>query len=299
VPYANTGAVSLYYEVEGEGEPLVLIMGIGSQMVSWPEDFRARLVAAGFQLILFDNRDVGLSTRLDHLGTPDPREVIVRGVAGLGVDAPYLLEDMAQDCADLLDHLGLDMAHILGISLGGMIAQTMAIHHPDRCRSLISIMSSTGSRLHALGSPKAIASLLRPPPRTREEAGMAAVEFFRVVGSPAYAHDEAGIRRRSMLAFDRGVSPGGFCRHLAAMVASGNRIPQLRRLRVPSLVIHGSDDSLLPHRGGAATAAAIPSAEFVSIAGMGHDLPAAVQDRIVEAVLLLVQRVRQVGSGKA
>lgn len=292
MPYANTGAATLYYELEGDeqGDPLLLIMGIGAQLVTWPEDFRARLVDAGFQVIVFDNRDVGLSTRFDHLGAPDPRQVIVRGLAGLSIAAPYLMEDMASDCAGLLEHLGLESAHILGISLGGMVAQTFAVEHPGRCQSLISVMSSTGSRLHALGTPKAIASLLRSPPRTREEAGEALVEFMRVVGSPDYAHDEAGIRRRSIMAFDRGVSPGGFCRHLAAMVASGSRVSKLRSLRVPTLVIHGEADPLLPYRGGVATARAIPGSEFLSLPGMGHDLPAALQPRIVARIRSLADR---------
>ena len=290
MPYANTGAATLYYELEGEGDPLVLIMGIGSQMVAWSEEWRQALNDAGFQLILFDNRDVGFSSRFDHLGTPDPRQVIFKGLAGFDINAPYLLEDLARDTAGLLDHLELESAHVLGISFGGAVAQTFAIHFPERTRSLTSIMSTTGQRRHAVGSPKAIASLLRPPPRTREEAGESIVNFMRVVGSPDYAHDEPGLRERGMLAFDRGTSPAGFCRHLAAMVASGSRLEALQRLRIPSLVIHGQADPLLPHRGGSATAAAIPGAEFLSIPGMGHDLPNALHGRMVERIRALADR---------
>lgn len=270
--------------------PLLLVMGIGSQLVAWPDEFIQAFVERGFEVIVYDHRDVGLSTRMNGAPVPDPRMIIGRGLLKLPIDAPYLLEDMADDALAVMRAAGHSRFHVFGVSLGGMVAQVLAIRHPEAVESLVSVMSTTGDRRHAIGDPRAIAALLRPPPRTRTEAGQGAVEFFRAVGSRAYAQDEAGVRERGMLAYDRGISPAGFCRHLAAMVATGTRRAGLRRLRVPTLVIHGQDDPLIPHRGGLATAALVPGAEFMSVPGMGHDLPPAIQGRIAEAVEALARR---------
>lgn len=264
--------VEIEYEVRGEGTPVVLIMGIGAQLVHWPEGFLRLLNDRGYRTIRFDNRDVGLSTRFSDRRVPNVRKLIARWSLGLEVPAPYTLSDMAGDVAGLLDHLELDRAHVLGVSMGGMIAQTFAIEHPDRVRTLTSVMSTTGGRLHAIPRPHALGALLQPAPRNREQAMDRAVEFFSRVGSPAFPMDEADLRDRAGRAYDRGIDPRAFLRHMAAILASGSRERALRSMRVPALVIHGTEDPLVRPAGGRATARCIPGAELRLIPGMGHDL---------------------------
>lgn len=286
----RVGEIDICYERHGSGEPLLLVMGIGAQMVAWPDDFVAQLCEQGFEVVIFDHRDVGLSTHMTHLPVPDPRKMIVRGLAKAPVDVPYTLADMADDAHGLMRGLGFRRYNVFGISLGGMVSQMLAIRYPGAVKSLCSVMSTTGERRYSVGDPRAIAALLKPPPRTIDEAGENLVNFFRVVGSTGYAQNISSIRARGRLAFARALNPAGFARHLGAMVATGSRRDALRQLRVPTTVIHGQVDPLIPHRGGAATARHIPGAEFMSIPGMGHDLPPALQRPIAEAVVRLVER---------
>lgn len=274
MPIARANGIELCYEVSGQGRPLVLVMGIGAQLVAWPEGFVTALVDRGFQVIRFDNRDVGLSSKIEGAGRPPGiRAAIARGLLGLPIEAPYTLVDMADDLAGLLDHLGLEDAHVAGVSLGGMIAQTTAITHPRRLRSLTSIMSHTGDRVTGIGSPRALRALLGPPPRSAAQAAERMVHFTRTCGSTGFPLDEDDIRRRAAAAYERCFYPRGFVRQFLAALATGSRTGALRFVRTPTLVMHGSADSLLPPRGGRATARAIPGARFELIEGMGHDLP--------------------------
>ncbi|MEX1361929.1 MAG: alpha/beta hydrolase [Nannocystaceae bacterium] len=282
MPTARVGELELFYESMGQGPTVLLVMGLGAQMVLWPDDFCRGLVDRGFRVVRFDNRDVGESTRLDHLPVPAPREQIGRWALGLPVRAPYGLEDMADDAAGLLRELSVDRAHVMGVSMGGMIAQLLAIRHPERVATLTSIMSSPGDRLSALSRPRALRALFRPLPRTREQAQDSALELYRVIGSPGFALDEASIRERAGRSFDRGPSPRGFLRQMAAVLAAGDRRPALGRLRLPALVVHGTEDPLVPPRGGTQTARALPGSQLLRIAGMGHDLPAGAWPRIFD-----------------
>ena len=282
---ASTG-IELAYEDIGEGEPLVLIMGIGTQLIHWPDGFCQHLVELGYRVIRFDNRDVGLSSKLDGIRTAPPTKLIRRALLGLPVSAPYTLVDMAADTVGLLDALGIERAHVVGASMGGMIAQTMAIHHPARVRSLTSIMSNTGERRHSIADPRATKALLTPAPRTREQAEDRALHVLRAIGGDLdkFPIDEDRIREVASLAFDRGVYPQGFVRQLAAICASEPRTAALARVRVPTAVIHGTRDPLVRPVGGRATARAIPGAKLRMIEGMGHSLPAPTWPLIGETI---------------
>lgn len=284
MPQVRVGEVELCYETMGEGKPLLLIMGIGAQLVFWPEALCRALMERGFRVIRVDNRDVGQSSRMDHLGVPNVRREVLRWGLGLRVHAPYRLDAMADDAAGLLDVLGMPRVHVMGASMGGMIAQLLAIRHPTRVASLTSIMSHPGDRWSGLPRPGALKALLRPPPRTREATQASWVEFFRVVGSPGFPFDEASIRERAGLHFDRGASPRGVARQFTAILAAGDRRPALRKLEIPALVVHGTHDPLVPLRGGERTAKALRRAELLRIAGMGHDLPRAMWPQLLDAV---------------
>lgn len=284
MPRVRVGEVELCYESMGEGTPLLLIMGIGVQLVFWPEELCRALVERGFRVIRLDNRDVGQSSRMDHLGVPDVRRELLRWGLGLPVRAPYRLDAMADDAAGLLAALGVERAHVVGASMGGMIAQLLAIRHPTRVASLTSIMSHPGDRWSGLPRPHALRALLRPPPRTREATQDSWVGFFRVVGSPGFPFDEAGIRERAGLHFDRGASPRGVARQFTAILAAGDRRPALRELELPALVVHGTADPLVRLRGGERTAKALRRAELLRIPGMGHDLPRGMWPQLIEAL---------------
>jgi pimeloyl-ACP methyl ester carboxylesterase len=268
---APANGLELCYQEMGdpEGEPLLLVMGLATQMIAWDEEFCAPLAERGFRVIRFDNRDIGRSTRIDSAGVP-PRADMILGRRG---SAAYLLPDMAADTIGLMDHLGIESAHVVGASMGGMIAQTLAIEYAERVRSLVSIMSNTGSRWTGLPSRKAMAVLLGRPPKGREEAIERAVRTFGVIGSPGYPFDEERVRRISGRSYDRGHGAAGVVRQLHAVTASGDRTQALRRVRVPATVIHGNRDVLVRPAGGRATARAIPNARLKIIDGMGHDLP--------------------------
>lgn len=274
MPQARVGSLTLEYDRFGApSDPAVLlIMGIGSQMILWPVSFCRALVDRGFQVIRFDNRDVGLSTKLDGLGIPDLGALMAAVATGTPPQAAYTLSDMANDAIGLLDVLGIAKAHIVGASMGGMIAQMMAIEHPSRALSLTSIMSSTGDPGLPQAKPEAMAALLTPAPdQERETLIKRFMDTFTVIGSPGYPAAPGELRRIGEQVIDRGVSPTGFLRQLAAILGSPPRGPLLKAVRIPTLVLHGEDDPLVPVECGIATAKATPGARLVTVPGMGHD----------------------------
>ena len=261
-------------------------MGLATQMLGWPDGFCAALVARGLQVVRFDNRDVGLSTHLSDAVAPD----VMAALSGDSSSASYTLSEMAGDCVGLLDALGLDSAHIVGASMGGMIAQTVAIEHPDRVRSLTSIMSTTGNAAVGQATQEALGVLLSPPATNRQEAVDRTVATFRVIGSPGFELDEPELRERAGLSFDRANDPLGVARQLLAIIASGDRTAALGSLDLPTLVLHGADDPLVDVSGGRATADAVADSELVIFAGMGHDLPQALWPEITKRIDDLVRR---------
>ncbi|MEX5716793.1 alpha/beta fold hydrolase [Geodermatophilus maliterrae] len=285
---ARVGDVEIAYETFGSAEdpPLLLVMGLATQMIGWPEELCRMLADHGLHVIRFDNRDIGLSTHLHTAGVPD----VLAVMGGDRSSVPYALADMADDAAGLLDALGLDDAHVVGASMGGMIAQLLATRHPQRVRSLTSIMSTTGDPAVGAPAPSAVGVLLAPPATDRESAVQRAVAAFRVVGSPGFEFDEAGVRERAGLAFDRAHDPAGVSRQLAAVLTTPDRTADLARVEVPTLVVHGAQDPLVDVSGGRATAAAVPGAELLVVEGMGHDLPRAVLPQLAERISALVAR---------
>jgi pimeloyl-ACP methyl ester carboxylesterase len=292
MPNVRANGIDIEYDEFGDrtARPVLLIMGLGAQMILWHEDFCTQLAARGHRVIRFDNRDVGKSSKLNHLGVPNVLLAMGAALARQPVSAPYRISDMAGDAVGLLGALDIDKAHIVGASMGGMIAQSLAIEHPTRVLSLTSIMSSTGNPDLPQARPEAISALLAPPPASRQASIERAVSVFRVIGSPGFPFDEAYVRERAALSYDRGFSPEGVVRQLVAIVASGSRTQALRSVTVPTLVIHGRDDPLVPLAAGQDTAAAVPGAELMVIDGMGHDLPRAVWPRIIDAISALTAR---------
>jgi pimeloyl-ACP methyl ester carboxylesterase len=274
--------VELCYQTYGDpdGEPLLLVMGLGGPMTWWDPELCGLLVDRGFRVIRFDNRDVGRSSRAEGRVT---RATLVRAFAGRRVRAPYTLADMAADSIGLLDHLGLDSAHVVGVSMGGMIAQTMAIEHPERVRSLTSIMSTTGKRTVGWQHPSLLPNLLGHV-AGREGYIEASLRTWRLIGSPGYPTTEEKTRRRAGETYDRGVSASGTLRQMVAILTAPNRAPKLHALRVPALVVHGLADKMVHVSGGRATAAAIPGAELLLIDGMGHDLPPALFETFADGI---------------
>lgn len=275
--------LELEYDVTGDrgAPPIVLVMGFAMQMVAWDDDFCAALAARGFRVVRFDNRDIGLSTHLSQLGVPD----FMRAMMGDASVAPYTLADMADDIPGLLDALDLRAAHFVGASMGGFIVQEHAIRHPDRVLSLASIMSTTGARGLAQPTPEASAALMTPPPADRAAAIDRALGIWRVIGSPGFPSDEARIRRRTEVAWDRDHDPMGVMRQMAAILTQRDRTGDLGRVRASTVVIHGAADPLVPVAGGQATAAAIPGAKLVVVPGMGHDLPPGAWPAVIDAVV--------------
>jgi pimeloyl-ACP methyl ester carboxylesterase len=293
VQHSTVGDVDLAYNTMGAGDdpPVVLVAGLGAQLIMWDDGFCQELVDRGLYVVRFDNRDVGLSS---HLGDGPTVDALT---AGDGAPA-YGLADMAADTASLIENLGLGSAHIVGASLGGMIAQVLAIEHPERVRSLTSIMSTTGDAQVGQASEAAFAMLFLPPVASREEAMDRAILINRTVGSPAYPTDAPELRERAAAAFDRAFDPAGVARQLAAAHAAADRTDALRRLEVAALVIHGADDPLIAVSGGVATAEAIPDAELVVIDGMGHDLPRSLWSTIAGRIADLVERAEQESTTK-
>mgnify|MGYP000255160601 CR=1 FL=1 len=275
---AQVRANGISIEVETAGDPanpaLLLIMGLGVQMTQWPPELVAALVDAGYHVIRFDNRDIGLSEKFDHAGVPNLRRVGLVRLLGFSPRLPYTLADMAGDAVGVLDALGVDQAHIVGASMGGMIAQHVASSFPERVRSLTSVMSTSGKRGLPMARPEAMAALMAPPPPP--EAGAVAdwaVTINRAIGSPGYPAAEARIRARANADFARSYHPDGKVRQLAAIIGDGDRSARLRRITAPTMVLHGADDPLVPVECGRHTAATVPGARLHEIAGMGHDLP--------------------------
>jgi pimeloyl-ACP methyl ester carboxylesterase len=276
-----SGDVELCYETFGDpaAPAMLLTMGLATQMLGWHEDFCETLADRGFHVIRFDNRDVGRSQRMN--GTvPSVLQLLRRDKQA----ASYTLEDMASDGAGLLDHLGIERAHVVGASMGGMIAQTMAARHPDRALSLVSWMSNTGARWTGQPSPRLYHVLLKTPPRDREAYKDHAVWVFSKIGSPGFERDDEDLRRIAGMSFDRGINPAGTSRQLAAIIASGDRTPLLKTITAPTLVIHGDKDKLVPPSGGRATARAIPGARLMMIKGMGHDIPRGAWPQLLDAI---------------
>jgi pimeloyl-ACP methyl ester carboxylesterase len=283
MPSVPANGIELEYEAFGhDSDPaLVLICGLGAQLIDWPEEFCEKLAAHGLRVIRFDNRDAGLSASLDGLGTPDLAAVLTGDQAAV----PYQLADMADDAAGLLDALGIGKAHLAGISMGGMIAQQVAIDHPGRLLSLCSISSTTGEPSVGQATPAALGALGRPPAASREEAIRGSAQSSRVFSSPGFAVSDEYLLARATAKYDRSYRPAGRLRQIAAIAAAPDRTRALRAVTVPSVVIHGEADPLVHVSGGRATAAAIPAAELVIIPGMGHDLPRGAWPQIIDAIV--------------
>jgi pimeloyl-ACP methyl ester carboxylesterase len=284
MPQVRANGIQLEYDTFGRASdaPLLLIMGLGAQMVLWDEEFCELLAGHGHYVVRYDNRDVGLSTKFDDKGVPDLASIMAPGADRTGV--AYTLDDMADDAAGLLGALRIDAAHVVGASMGGMIAQTVAYRHAAKARSLVSIMSSTGNPALPPAKAEAMAVLLTPRPADRAGNVEAAVRASQVIGSPGYPQDPTRLRERAGMMYDRSFTPLGTLRQMAAIFAQGNRVPRLAAVTAPTLVIHGVADPLVPLEGGRDTARSIPGAELLEIEGMGHDLPPALWKRIADAI---------------
>jgi len=281
---ADSNGIEICYETFGDPEDptLLLIMGLGAQMIAWPQPFCEGLVDRGFHVVRFDNRDVGLSTWFDDQPV-DMMELIPKAMVGEPIDAPYVLHDMAADAVGLLDTLGVDQAHVVGRSMGGMIAQTMAIDAPERVRSLISMMSTTGDPDVGMAHPEIVQDLLQPLPKDREGAIASGVATGKLIGSPEHL-DEDHLRELVTATYDRAFHPEGSNRHLVAVAASGSRTEALKAVSVPTLVVHGDLDPLVDVSGGRRTAEAIPDAELLILEGMGHDQAPFFWPQIIEGI---------------
>jgi len=292
MPNVPANGIDIEYDVFGKpaDPPMLLIMGLGAQMILWDEQFCEQLAERGHYVIRFDNRDVGLSTKFAGAGMPNVVAAMSAVMMRQPVAAPYTLSDMAADAMGLLGALKIDRAHIVGASMGGMIAQIVAIEHPKRVRTLTSIMSTTGDPSLPPAKPEAMAALLMPPPSDREGSIERSVSVFRTIGSPGFPFEEDRFRERAARSFDRCFHPEGAARQIVAILASGSRKEKLRAITAPTLVIHGADDPLVPLAGGIDTAESIPGAEILIIEGMGHDLPRPAWPRIVDAISKLAAR---------
>jgi len=292
MPKLKSNGIEIEYEQFGIAgdKPLLMVMGLGAQMIQWDEEFLGGFVARGFHVTRFDNRDVGLSTKLEAAGTPNIPQMMAEAANGKTPSVAYTLDDMADDAAGVLDALGIESAHVAGASMGGMIAQVLAMRHPSRVRSLTSIMSSTGNPNLPSAKPEAMALLMRPRATDRDAAIDGMVEARKQLSGGVVAFDEERARRSAALAFDRSNYPAGMARQMAAIMAGGNRVPELQKLKVPTLVIHGDLDPLVPIEGGHDTANAIPGAEMRVVANMGHDLNPAHWAEITDAIVLHAEK---------
>jgi pimeloyl-ACP methyl ester carboxylesterase len=282
MPRATVGDLEIEYDTFGDpsAAPLLLVMGLAYQMIEWDERVCQLIADRGFWVIRFDNRDVGLSSKMDHLGQAD----ILSALAG-NPTALYSLDDMAEDAAGLLDVLRVRAAHIVGVSMGGMIAQLLAIHHPDRVLSLTSIMSTVGGPDVVQAEESVLLALITPPGPTRDERIEHSVALRRVINGAGLPFDEDDARRRASRAIDRSYHPDGALRQLMAIVTAPDRAPRLRELRMPTLVIHGEQDPLVPPDNGRQTATALPDARLMMVPAMGHHLPERVWPDVLEALV--------------
>jgi pimeloyl-ACP methyl ester carboxylesterase len=283
---ARANGIELCYEIFGaaDAEPMLLIMGLGAQMIHWDDDFCRQLAARGFRVIRFDNRDIGKSGKLSGGKRLGPVELLKLRFLKIPVVAPYKLRDMAEDVTGLMDALGIKSAHLVGASMGGMIAQEIAILFPQRVRSLTSIMSTTGNPKVPPPTREAAAVLMAPPPTTKEEYFARFAQTWKVLRVGSFPQDEALDRARAERTFERGLNPAGVGRQLRAILASGSRKERLRSVKAPTLVIHGTVDPLVRPEGGKDTAASIPGAKLLMIEGMGHALPIPMWPEIIDAI---------------
>ena len=283
---ARANGIELCYEIFGDAgaEPLLLIMGLGAQMIQWDDDFCRQLAMRGFRVIRFDNRDIGKSSRMTGGKRLSPVELLKLRFLRIPVAAPYTLRDMALDVIGLMDALQLKAAHLVGASMGGMIAQEVAITFPERVRSLTSIMSTTGNPKVPPPSREAGAILMAPPPATKEEYFERFAQTWKVLRAGSFPEDEALDRNRAERTYERGLNPAGVGRQLRAILASGSRKSRLRSVKAPTLVIHGTVDPLVHPDGGKDTAASIPGSRLLMIEGMGHALPIPIWPEIIDAI---------------
>lgn len=289
MPTISANDIEICYESFGpdDAPPVLLVMGLGAQLVTWPTGFVSELLERGFRVIRYDNRDAGLSTRSSG-EAPDVLAIYAKMAAGEEIAAPYTLSLLAADGVALLDALGIGAAHVVGASMGGMIVQTMAIEHPDKVLTMTSIMSTTGDPTVGQATPEAIGALLAPAPTERSEAIELGVKGSQVISGPLF--DEATSRARAIESYDRANNPDGFRFQLAAIAASGDRTAKLRELDVPTLVVHGRADPLVTLSGGEATAAAIPGADLIVYSQMGHDMPEKYWPDLADAIFNLAAR---------
>ena len=296
MPNLRANGIDIEYEEFGrQSDPtLLLVMGLGAQMIAWDERFCQTLADGGFRVIRFDNRDVGLSSKVEDGPEPD----VAKAMTGDASTASYTVDDMADDAAALLDALGIDKAHIVGASMGGMIVQAFAIRHPNKTASLCSIMSTTGDRTVGQPDQAAMGALLAPPPQSREEAMQRGIEGQKVIGSKTHPADPEVVARRAALAYDRSFYPKGMARQLVGIMASPDRTAALGSVDVPTLVVHGEEDPLVTPSGGEATAKAIPGAELMMVAGMGHDLPEPLWPQITEAIIANAGKANELEGAK-
>ncbi len=283
---AQANGIEITYDTFGDpqAKPMLLIMGLGAQMIAWEEDFCAQLAEQGHWVIRFDNRDIGLSTKFTEAGAPDLTALMMASMQGQPVSSAYLLSDMALDAVGLLDALDIKAAHVVGVSMGGMIAQMMAVNHPDRTLTLTSIMSSTGDPDLPPPTQEAAMVLGTPAPTDREGYIEETVKAWRVLSGPVFPYPEEVIRNRAAKTFDRGLSPAGFARQLAAIFASGSRKEALKSVTTSTLVIHGDADPLVPVEAGKDTANTVPGAKLLIVEGMGHSLPVEAWPQLIGAI---------------
>jgi pimeloyl-ACP methyl ester carboxylesterase len=285
--FVRANGLDLCYDTFGDPQapPMLLIMGLASQMIAWDDEFCAQLADRGYHVVRFDNRDVGQSTQMGSAGLPDVAAAVMAAMQGQAVTgAPYLLSDMAADAIGLMDALGIGTAHVVGASMGGAIAQTLAIEHPQRLRSLTSIMATTGAPDLPPPTAEAMAVLLKPAPADQAAYFQSYVQTWQVLRGPGFMLDAARDLERAGQNFARGLNPAGAARQLMAVIASGSRREALRAVDVPTLVIHGKADPLVPVACGVDTARAVPGAELLLIDGMGHALPITLWPQIIDAI---------------
>jgi len=289
MPQASSNKITIEYESFGaESDPVILlIMGLGMQMIAWPEPFCRDLADRGFRVIRYDNRDTGFSTKFEGARAPGLASLLLRSVLRLPIRVPYTLRDMADDAAGLLDRLDVDAAHIVGASMGGMIAHNFAVMHSRRTHSLTSIMSSSGHRSLPGADPLVSRHLFRSRPTSRDREAVIAhnMRTLELIGSPAYPIDAETRREMCSLSFDRCYYPSGFTRHVAAIVEDGDRRERLMKIHEPTLVIHGREDRLVPLAGGIDTAEHVPGARLEVIDGMGHNLPQPLWPQIIDLIV--------------
>ena len=291
MPNVRANGISIEYEEFGrqDSAPLLLIMGLGAQMVMWDERACKGLADRGFRVIRYDNRDVGLSTKFQER-CPNPAQLAIDLLQGKSIDPPYTLDDMAEDAAELLQALGIPSAHVVGASMGGMIAQLLAIHHPHRVLTLTSIMSTTGNPDLPQAKPDVMVLLLQPVPAEREAAIEHSLRVWRAIAGTGFEFDEVRMRKVVELSYDRDHDPTGIGRQTLAVMTAPSRKDALRSVTKPTLVVHGDADPLVPIAGGFDTAEAIPGAKMLVIEGMGHGVPEGAWPRLMEAIVELAQR---------